>query len=388
MGELISYTIKGAVLLSVMYAVYMLSMSRMKCAGLRRAALLTIYTAAIMLPLFPGLSMLREDVEATLPQAIQSTMPSEGFSGDSHDLYDITVSIAIAGIVVNAVYFIICTAVMSYYHLHSHKRTINGMNVRIMDNARISPFCFCRTIYINREDFNKGDAMILSHEMSHARHFHFIDLIIGRVVTIMQWWNPLAWMMMKELHQVHEFQADKDVIDNGFDATKYQYMLVTMAVGRSNLPLGSSMGHSRLKNRLKMINRKESPKGARIAMILMIPAVALSCSLLTTDAFAGMLHSVSNTENIFFEAHEETDSIQNAALQDEENEKIPVIMIDGKLSSYKELQSIQVDRIQNITMIKNSMPEYPNGLVVVELKKPGEIIKDNESSGDTISIRN
>jgi hypothetical protein len=388
MGELISYTIKGAVLLSVMYAVYMLSMSRMKCAGLRRAALLTIYTAAIMLPLFPGLSMLREGVEATLPQATTITIPSEDFTGNSYNLYHIVVGIAIAGIAVSAAYFTACAAVMSFYHFNSQKKTINEMNVRVMDNARISPFCFCRTIYINREDFNKGDAMILSHEMSHARHFHFIDLIVGRIVAIMQWWNPLARMMMKELHQVHEFQADEDVIDNGFDATKYQYMLVAMAVGRSNLPLGNSMGHSRLKNRLKMINRKESPKGARIAMILMIPAVALSCSLLTTDAFAGMLHSVSNTENIFFEAHEETDSIQNAALQDEENEKIPVIMIDGKLSSYKELQSIQVDRIQNITMIKNSMPEYPNGLVVVELKKPGEIIKDNESSGDTISIRN
>ncbi len=388
MGELISYSIKGAVLLSVMYAVYMLSMSRMKCAGLRRAALLTIYIAAILLPLFLGLSMPQESAEAALHPAGQSTVPSERFHVDTYDIYDIVVGIAIAGIAVSAIYFIICTAVMSYYHLHSHKRTINGMNVRVMDNTLISPFCFGRTIYISHEDFDKGDAMILSHEMSHARHFHFIDLIVGRVVKIMQWWNPLAWMMMKELHQVHEFQADKDVIDNGFDATKYQYMLVTMAVGRSNLPLGSSMGHSRLKNRLKMINREESPKAARISLLLMIPAVVLSCSLLASDAFAGMLDSVSNTENIFFTNHEGTDSIQNTASQNEETEKTPVIMIDGKKSSYNELQAIQMDRIKNISVIKTAMPEYPDGLVVVELKKPGEITDNNESSGDKISIHN
>ena len=388
MGEMISYSIKGAVLLSVMFAVYMLSMSRMKCAGLRRAALLTIYTAAIMLPLFPGLSMLREGAEATLPQSVTTTMHYGGFAGNSYHLYDIVVGIAIAGIAVSAAYFMVCAAVMSFYHFNSHKKTINGMNVRVMENTRISPFCFCRTIYINREDFNKGNAMILSHEMSHARHFHFIDLIIGRAVAIMQWWNPLAWMMMKELHQVHEFQADKDVIDNGFDATKYQYMLVTMAVGRSNLPLGSSMGHSRLKNRLKMINREESPKAARISLLLMIPAVVLSCSLLASDAFAGMLDSVSNTENIFFTNHEGTDSIQNTASQNEETEKTPVIMIDGKKSSYNELQAIQMDRIKNISVIKTAMPEYPDGLVVVELKKPGEITDNNELSGDKISIHN
>ena len=34
------------------------------------------------------------------------------------------------------------------------------------------------------------------------------------------------------------------------------------------------------------------------------------------------------------------------------------------------------------------MPEYPDGLVVVELKKPGEITDNNESSGDKISIHN
>ncbi len=302
MGELVSYTIKGAILLSIMLAVYGLTMSRLKCAALRRVVLLSIYVCALVIPLL-NLGGDKLPLTAAAPtDGVAWPLPGAPAVSDaespSTDIYDWIARIAVIGIAVGILYFIACLTIMSVYHFRSRKATVDGHTVRVIKGTKASPFCFGVNVYVSSEDLGTEKSMILGHEMSHARHLHFIDLLIGRAIAILQWWNPAAWMMLRELHQVHEFQADEDVIDNGADMITYQYMLVGIAVGRSLLPLGSNMARKRLKSRLRMINRDRATTRSRLVALLMIPAGLFAASLLASEGVEDALKYIGNARTL------------------------------------------------------------------------------------------
>lgn len=440
MGEFVSYTIKGAVLLAAMFAVYGLTLSRLKCAALRRAILLAIYFCALTIPVFISFGTDEATVARTALTAPTAEFafpgPAEAAteSAAGNAVYGWIAAIAISGMAVSLLYFLTCLLIMVRYHLRSHKGVVDGQNVRIINGMKASPFCFGRNVYVSSEDLGEERRMVLGHEMSHARHLHFLDLILGRAVAIMQWWNPLAWMMMNELHQVHEFQADEDVIEKGFDIKSYQYMLVGVAMRRNIMPLGNNMAQSRLKSRLRMINREDSSRGSRLLTLLMLPAAFLALSLLGTDAVAGVLDSIGkarwipapitagvntapaipydtirkNSGNTVPKGsaakvsdekieitHVKTVKKPEAAVSTKDAEvtkgkspddpRMMTYMVDGHIFSIDELKKIDPTTIKSITVRKN-MEEYPGGLVIIDLFTPEEMTEREKTTAPPDSI--
>src|SRR5690606_20239737 len=55
---------------------------------------------------------------------------------------------------------------------------------------------------------------ILLHEMAHVRLRHTYDVLYYEMLTAVLWFNPLVWLMKEELRNVHEFQADAEVLAN------------------------------------------------------------------------------------------------------------------------------------------------------------------------------
>lgn len=65
------------------------------------------------------------------------------------------------------------------------------------------------------------------------------------MILLLQWLNPAVWLLKRELRDIHEYQADKGVLNQGIDATKYQLLLVKKAVGSSLYTLANSFNHSK-----------------------------------------------------------------------------------------------------------------------------------------------
>lgn len=53
---------------------------------------------------------------------------------------------------------------------------------------------------------------IIAHELAHVVHLDWLKLILARVATAAFWFNPLAWVLAREAHQVREEAADDAVI--------------------------------------------------------------------------------------------------------------------------------------------------------------------------------
>ena len=109
-----------------------------------------------------------------------------------------------------------------------------GFKVTIVD-APVASFSFLGHIVISREDFT-ATPVILTHEMSHVRKHHSVDVLLFSVVTVLHWFNPLVWLARAELKMLHEYEADESVIGQGVNAADYQLLLVRKRCRRASFP--------------------------------------------------------------------------------------------------------------------------------------------------------
>jgi len=70
---------------------------------------------------------------------------------------------------------------------------------------------------------------IIAHELAHVVHFDWAKLILARVATAAFWFNPLAWVLAREAHQLREEAADDAVLAANIAAPDYAELLIGVA---------------------------------------------------------------------------------------------------------------------------------------------------------------
>lgn len=156
--------------------------------------------------------------------------------------------------------------------------TIDGITIVRTEEEHI-PYSFMNHIFIPK---GETDSKILKHEMSHVRNRHSFDIIFIEFATAFQWFNPFMRLIKKDLQNIHEYTADRDVIDNGADKTDYMMLILQQctASGTSARPgastsIGNNFSFSLTKKRIKMITQKKKTKGLIFKVLLTVPVFAL-----------------------------------------------------------------------------------------------------------------
>ena len=86
-------------------------------------------------------------------------------------------------------------------------------------------------ILINQASIAKpGDAeAIIAHELAHVSRLDWAGLLLARIATALFWFNPLAWMVAYQAHQLREEAADDAVLRSNVDRVDYAALLVGAA---------------------------------------------------------------------------------------------------------------------------------------------------------------
>lgn len=370
MGPLAAYSIKSAILLSILFALYLLTLGRQKYASMRRIALLCICILSIFLPLLYNFGYRYESIQNVVVHTMPTpTLISGPFPSSISER--IITAIIISGILAGVIFTII--GLTRILRLHTRAVYTRGHKFRIMQEGQSSPFCFCGSIYLTEDDLGELPEMILTHETSHISHLHFIDLFIGRILLILQWWNPLAWLFVKEMRQVHEYQADYDVLNAGYDRKEYQYLLLNRAIGDTKYSFVSGFKHSELKKRLRMINSDKSGRRKVIALLVI---------MLISSSFAGF--ALRNSSIILFINEKlsavNIDSFLQTTVEPEVRtlEGQPHVIIDGTDIPYESINSIDPSAIESISVWKDQ-PDHPYGVIEIETKPGMDIYKPENS---------
>lgn len=136
-----------------------------------------------------------------------------------------------------------------------------------------SPFSFMNTIYLPIIDNEREKEQIITHERSHILHNHSQERMMVEILRLICWFNPFVWLSMNKLVEIHEMEADRDVLNSGYDVTEYRISLLKQVFGVKEDIACSLTGHT-LKERFLEMTRNRKVQNLRV--ILLIPFLLLS----------------------------------------------------------------------------------------------------------------
>ena len=165
------------------------------------------------------------------------------------------------------------------WKLKGKRLVLDGVEIMAID-AKITPFSFFRTIFMNPALHNKHETrQILTHESTHARQWHSLDILLSELLTVICWINPAAWLLKREIRHNLEFLADNSVVQSGNNPQSYQYHLLQLSCQIPKNQLINKFNVSPLKKRITMMNQQKTRKAGILKYSLIVPlALALVLS--------------------------------------------------------------------------------------------------------------
>jgi beta-lactamase regulating signal transducer with metallopeptidase domain len=123
------------------------------------------------------------------------------------------------------------------------------------------------TIVVNESALGaEGQAeAIIAHELAHVIQFDWAKLMLARVATAVFWFNPLAWLLAREAHQLREEAADDAVLAANIAGTDYAELLIGIARHENNVLLlgahGVAPSRDSLRRRVTRVLDSASARG-------------------------------------------------------------------------------------------------------------------------------
>ena len=143
----------------------------------------------------------------------------------------------------------------------------------VRTRERIASFSFFRSVYV--WEGTPGDEMqaVLMHEASHIAHRHTAERLLMETFKALQWWNPVAWLAARRLTEVQEFEADRDVLMQGFDRERYMHTIFRQLFGYSP-DIANGLRDSLTKKRFQMMTTNHTSRHALLRVAGTVPVLA------------------------------------------------------------------------------------------------------------------
>lgn len=276
MEQFLFYLLKSSICLIAMYLPFRMLLRKETFFRSNRFGLLTITFLSLALPLI-NLSWFIQEHYIYFPELIITSYQKELIASNDTIHWHWPCMIGYLG----GVIFFLFKKGSEWVRL---QRTIrqgrlwvhNEAGIRIHCHINpIIPFSWMNHIVISEKDYLENGKQILLHETAHIRCRHSWDIIWLSFMEIFQWFNPFAWMLSKDLQNIHEFEADSIVIRQGEDAHNYQLLLIEKAISMTSFSLANSFNSSQIKQRIRMMNHRPSHPWAKMKHLYLIPIAIL-----------------------------------------------------------------------------------------------------------------
>ena len=306
MGIFLIYILKSAVCLSLFYLFYRLLLSKETFHRFNRIALLGILFLSLLIPFIEVTTAHQTELSQTVLTVEQLLMVAEAM-----DPAEVTVAqpeeLSISWVQVLLLFYLVGIIFFACRNLYSLSRLLllikSGKQERLEGGVRlivlereVAPFSWMRYIVIFRKDLEEDGREILIHEMAHIQNRHSIDLLVADICIFFQWFNPGIWLLKQELQNIHEYEADETVINEGIDAKDYQLLLIKKAVGTRLYSMANSFNHSKLKKRITMMLKEKSSPWARLKYLYVLPVAAIAVTAFARPEVSDKVEKISSVK--------------------------------------------------------------------------------------------
>ena len=367
MGVFFIYILKSSVCLVLFYLFFRLLLSKETFHRFNRMALLGVLFFSLLIPCIKVTTRHQVEVQQAvlsieqllLMAELEVTSANVGAVQETPAIswVQIVLLVYLAGILFLAcrnIYSLIC--LFRLIHSGKHEKLEKGVTL-VVHNQEIAPFSWMKYIVISRKDLEENGREILIHEMAHIHHRHSVDLLVADICIFFQWFNPGAWLLKQELQNVHEYEADETVINEGVNAKEYQLLLIKKAVGTRLYSMANSFNHSKLKKRITMMLKEKSNPWARLKYLYVLPLAAIAVTAFARPEISEKMEEISAVK-----VNDLAEIVQEKVLQDtvkvSKDEKKDALVVTGVKS--KEEEEIVIFEVVE------QMPEYPGGMSALQ----------------------
>ena len=285
----LTYELKVAVLIAVFYIFWRLLVANETWHRLNRIVLLSTAVASFVLPLcvitihqtIELIPTATEQMSTMVPAELSEVAPvmTEAETEQPFNWQLLLTLIYIIGVIV-----VLSKILLSLWRLH--RMAAESEIHSLSDGRRIAvcekvstPFSWCNTVFMNQNDYEKGETALLTHELEHLRLHHSADVVLVELLTALQWFNPAMWMLRADLRTIHEYEADQQVLSHGFNDIQYLQLLIRKAAVQSGYSLANGISNSTLKNRVTMIMKTKSNRNSVWKLLALVPIVGVTLAL-------------------------------------------------------------------------------------------------------------
>ncbi|MBO3699367.1 M56 family metallopeptidase [Roseivirga sp. E12] len=288
--DLLLWSLQVSLLIVLMYGAYWLLFRKNTYFQLRRLTVLFCLLLAILIP-----SM---EIEVQLPWSnpIERQLESITFEPDFHLETSVTISpqaetealetsqkfswqelllnAYLIGLCIAAGLFLLEIIKLANWYYFGARRTDIQDNV-ITHKGIKYPFSFWKWIFIPQEtDYDQDTWEIIEkHESAHLNQHHTLDMVLINLIQCFFWYNPVIYLIQRELKENHEALADRSVL-NTTDFRVYAQALVSVSINFSALKLGHSFALiSTLSKRITAMQTKRTAMTKTLSSVIMMTLI-------------------------------------------------------------------------------------------------------------------
>ena len=390
MLEFLKYDLKVAVLIAIFYLFYRLLLSRDTFHRLNRVVLLATAVASFVLP-FCVFTFHHTVVLESVRSSVAIGKPLAAIVEPSMTWWQMAaIVVFFLGVLIVVGHVVWSVVQVVRLIMHSERHPQDDGVVIAVTRKQVSPFSWMRYIVLNVADFEHQDPAIMAHERAHIRRRHSLDVLLVDTLTALQWFNPAIWMLRQDLRAIHEYEADAAVLSQGINMRQYLYLLIQKAVVSGGYSIANGITHSTLKNRIKMmLNHKKSKGKSWLKLLALLPILgtflALNAETVTEYVYQnpqkkivkkGRKAGKVNVSGKTIEVKADTVSTAPVSIHVEMKDGLenPLVVIDGKRSTIADLQKLDPQTIDNVSVLKDKASlevfgeDGMNGVIIVTTK--------------------
>ena len=424
MSAFFVYILQSAVCLAILFLFYSILLSRETFYRYNRVALLCLIPLSFVLPLCHLPLFTESESAAPVPVVILDNLSAFSYVTDDVEATAAPVPVALVAAIVlywAGVVFFVARYIVTIVHLlrlmSSGRRVTDDEGRQIIVLPRsIAPFSWFGRIVLSEEDYAAHSREILLHESAHIRKRHSLDLLVADLCTWLQWFNPAAWLLKRELQTVHEYEADAEVIDQGIDARQYQLLLIKRSVGSKFYCVTNHFNHNKLNKRITMMLKKKSNRKATWKYLYVIPVALCTVTVFARPEVSERLDEIASTDLLAMldkvdsqSATDQSQMVISAASNSNQTNTLNVnidesgdssqgnklkinitengkpasmdsalCIVDGKKVSREEIDKLSPDQIKSVTVLKGKMAVEKYG----DEAKGGALLISTKESDD------
>lgn len=330
MEDSVSYLLKSAVWLTGFAIVYLVFLRKERFFILKRIYLIAGILISFIFPLITiNYSV---DIPAPLPQVMTEIIPDVGVpaAAPATKSKSFNYMYMVAGIYLSGILFLLVRNILHFSRLCKamRKSKIDNLGTArlIRTSEYTSSFSFFNYVFVNPSVCDDEVKEIMNHELVHVDQKHWLDLLLGEFLRMLQWANPFAWIYTGFIRLNHEYLADEVALQRSSDPALYKAALLNQVFRAPVISLSNSFNYSITKTRFDMMKKIVSSPYRKLKVLFIIPVFAIILYAFSTPEYhyTKSIDNSSATLTIY-----EASPVKAEAIAPKQNGILPAVFQQG-----------------------------------------------------------